>query len=118
MRYRYLRSLLRTALAVGLITSGQQHLKAVGLGSLNQPHSGVCFVHDLEWEPFAGSNWKLEDECSLGNSSNTPAHLEEVINTEPGFAPGPCVVLGIPCESMFDANCPVAKSIGFCDRDR
>jgi len=85
MRYRYLRSLLRTALAVGLITSGQQHLKAVGLGSLNQPHSGVCFVHDLEWEPFAGSNWKLEDECSLGNSSNTPAHLEEVINTEPAI---------------------------------
>lgn len=85
MRYRYLRSLLRTALAVGLITSGQQHLKAVGLGSLNQPHLGVCFVHDLEWEPFAGSNWKLEDECSLGNSSNQAAQPEVVINTEPAI---------------------------------
>lgn len=85
MRYRYLRSLLRTALAVGLITSGQQHLKAVGLGSLNQPHLGVCFVHDLEWEPFAGSNWKLEDECSLGNSSNKVEQPEVVINTEPAI---------------------------------
>jgi len=85
MRYRYLRSLLRTALAVGLITSGQQHLQAVGLGSLNQPHLGVCFVHDLEWEPFAGSNWKLEDECSLGNSSNNATLPEVAINTEPAM---------------------------------
>ena len=85
MRYRYLRSLLRTALAVGLITSGQQHLKAVGLGSLNHPPMGVCFVHDLEWEPFAGANWKLEDECSLGNASNQTAQPEEVINTEPAI---------------------------------
>ena len=85
MRYRYLRSLLRTALAVGLITSGQQHLKAVGLGSLNQPHSGVCFVHDLEWEPFAGSNWKREDECSLGNSSNKAILPEVVIDAEPAI---------------------------------
>ena len=85
MRYRYLRSLLRTALAVGLVTSGHQHLQAVGLGSLNQPHLGVCFVHDLEWEPFAGSNWKLEDECSLGNSSNKAALPEVAINTEPAM---------------------------------
>lgn len=85
MRYRYLRSLLRTALAVGLITSGHQHLQAVGLGSLNQPHLGVCFVHDLEWEPFAGSNWKREDECSLGNSGNATAQPEVAFDTEPAI---------------------------------
>lgn len=65
MRYRYLRSLLRTALAVGLVTSGHQHLQAVGLGALNLPQAGVCFIHDLNWESFSGSYWKLEDERSI-----------------------------------------------------
>ena len=83
MRYKYLRSLLRTALAVGLVTLGHQHLHAVGLGSLNQPHAGVCFIHDLDWEPFAGSHWKLEDERSLASSSIMATLSEAAVAAEP-----------------------------------
>jgi hypothetical protein len=87
MRYPSIRSVLRTAIAFGVVASYQSSLYASSWMELLQSNSSVCFFHDLNWDhsPAARSSVPKSSEFD-----------------EACFGARTCLEDEIPCESSRD----------------
>ena len=69
MRFPLIRSVLRTAIAVGVISSYQSSSLASCWNELLRPNAGVCYIYDLQSDEFAGSSLSKQ-EVRLPQPSN------------------------------------------------
>jgi hypothetical protein len=56
MRSLYLRSILRTAIALGVVSASVSGAQAGAWRGPMNPHAGICFIHDLDWEQLQINN--------------------------------------------------------------
>ena len=76
MRYPLIRSLLRTAIAVGVISSYQSSSLATCWNELPRPNAGVCYIHDLQSDGFAGSALSIQEVDSIATA------IQSVVNAD------------------------------------
>jgi hypothetical protein len=85
MRYQSIRTIVRTAIAAGLVASCQGAALPASWRESLQPYAGTCYVHDLQWEQF-GSFPAIRSESLENNivSSNTSTDFVEAIASNVG----------------------------------
>ncbi|MEI7462253.1 MAG: hypothetical protein WCK15_22895, partial [Pirellula sp.] len=80
MRYPLIRSLLRTAIAVGVISSYQSSSLASCWNELLRPNTGVCFIHDLQSDGFAGSALSKQEVDSIATAIQSVVNADQACN--------------------------------------
>jgi hypothetical protein len=87
MRYQSIRTIVRTAIAAGLVASCQGAALPASWRESLQPYAGTCFVHDLHWEQFGSFPAIRSESLELNStSSKTSAHVLAADAAEMGAA--------------------------------
>lgn len=76
MRYPLIRSILRTAIAVGVVSSYQSSSLASCWNEILRPNAGVCYNHDLQSDGFAGSSLSKQEAGSIATA------IQSVVNAD------------------------------------
>jgi len=76
MRYPLIRSVLRTAIAVGVVSSYQSSSLASCWNELLRPNVGVCYIHDLQSDGFAGASLSKQEVDSIATA------IQSVVNAD------------------------------------
>jgi hypothetical protein len=80
MRYPLIRSFLRTAIAVGVVSSYQSSSLASCWNELLRPNAGVCYIHDLQSDGFAGSSLSKQEVGSIATAIQSAVHADQACN--------------------------------------
>jgi hypothetical protein len=80
MRYPLIRSFLRTAIAVGVVSSYQSSSLASCWNELLRPNAGVCYIYDLQSDGFAGSSLSKQEVGSIATAIQSAVHADQACN--------------------------------------
>lgn len=85
MRYQSLRSVVRAAIAAGLVASCQSVSQSANWKDFLQPFSGACFVHDMNWEQYGVFRPQLDSpeiQSSILSSTSDSQDKNEITAIE------------------------------------
>ena len=80
MRFPLIRSVLRTAIAVGVISSYQSSSLASCWNELLRPNAGVCYIYDLQSDEFAGSSLSKQEVDSIATAIQSVVNADQPCN--------------------------------------